>query len=104
MNVVAFVSNYNNVYPDFCAVLNANKTTSLNEEVTGLKSERATDQSIRAFAKDGTVYVYGEHSNLKVYNLQGMPVPNENLVPGVYMVRLTGSNQKEYVRKVCVGN
>ena len=104
MNIVAFVSNFDTVYPDNCCVLNANKTASLNVGDTGLKAENVLEKALPVFAKDGTVHAYGEYSDLKVYNLQGMPVPNENLEPGVYIVRITGQDRKEHVRKVLVRN
>lgn len=104
MNIVAFVSNFDAVYPDNCCVLNANKTASLNVGDTGLKAENVLKKAFPVFAKDGTVHAYGEYSDLKVYNLQGMPVPNENLEPGVYIVRITGQDRKEHVRKVLVRN
>lgn len=71
---------------------------------TGLKAENVLEKALPVFAKDGTVHAYGEYSDLKVYNLQGMPVPNENLEPGVYIVRITGQDRKEHVRKVLVRN
>ena len=100
MSIVAFVSNFDTVYPDNCFVLNANKTTSLNAGETGLKSEKAIEKSLPAFAKEGKVYVCGEYEDLKVYNLQGMEIRNEDLKPGVYIVKIIGSDKKEYVRKV----
>lgn len=104
MNIVAFVSNFDTVYPDNCMVLNANKTTSLNDEVTGLKSEQAIGKEFSVYAEQGAVYVCGEYKDLKVFNLEGMSVSNKNLLPGLYIVRITDVDQKTYVRKVQVKN
>ncbi len=105
MHIVAFVANYDTKNPGNCAVLNANKTSSLNDEVTtsagtGVESTQANTYSM--YAVDGTVYVSGEYESLSVYTLQGMPVRNNSLMPGIYIVKVKDANHKEYVGKVLV--
>lgn len=100
MHIAAFVSNFDYKHPDNCAVLNANKTASLNDIVTGIETEKAPEQDIRVFAQDDRICVEGEYQAISVYTIQGMPIPNGNLAAGIYLVKVTGRDGKTSVKKI----
>lgn len=100
MHIVAFVSNFDHTHPDNCVVLNACKTASLNDVVTSVETVDSPAWPLRVFAQDGKVIVAGGYEVLGVYDLQGMPVRNEGLQPGMYIVKVTSADGKEQVSKV----
>lgn len=102
MHIVAFVSNFDRRHPDNCVVLNANKTSSLNDVVSGMEMVKAVECPLRLFVRDGRICAGGEYEIRSVYNLQGISVRNEALKPGIYLVKATGTDQQEYVGKIVV--
>lgn len=102
MHIVAFVSNYDNIFPTNCKVLNANKTNSLNDNVTGVKSLKAGYNMPQAYVKDRTICVTEDCESIQVYNLQGMPVLNKQLEPGIYIIKITSKEHIESVQKVLI--
>lgn len=102
MHIVAFVSNFDRQYPDNCVVLNANKTSSLNDAVSGVETEAAAGQPLRLFVRNDRICAGDGYEILNVYDLQGRSVRNEDLDPGVYIVKAAGEDRKEYVSKIVV--
>ena len=102
MNIVAFVSNFDTVNTDNCVVLNANKTKSLNDLVVGIKTGKDRENIVSVYVEDGMIHVSGEYKDFKIFNLQGIAVYNEDLDPGVYMIKIKDKNNQETVRKVLV--
>ena len=102
MNIVAFVSNFDTVNTDNCVVLNANKTSSLNDEVVGIKLEKENEKTFSVYVIDRSVYLNGDFKDFKVYNLQGMVVPGEDLDPGVYLIRTVDTDNKIHIQKIIV--
>lgn len=104
MHVVAFVANFDDKRRDNCVVLNANKTASLNDEASTVTDINAVaaENPFNIYVEYGKVCIQGEYDSFSIYNLQGMVVQNQNLAPGIYIVKVKDGNNKEYTKKVCI--
>ncbi len=59
----------------------------------------AVENSIRAYGRDGKIYVEGEYSSLEVYTIEGKRIGNSGLVRGVYVIKVM-SNHEVVTKKV----
>lgn len=80
-------------------IMNADKVEvkkqSSNIEQTSTRTE------LGIYSENGTIKLDTEHDSLQVFTTEGTPVPNKNLHPGIYLVRVTQGNAI-YVRKAII--
>lgn len=67
-----------------------------SNSVSGVEDIETPEISV--FPGEGEVIVNGDYSTMQVYDLSGRAVPNTNLTPGLYIVRVDGQSHKVAVR------
>lgn len=102
MRVVAFVAPFDPVYTDYCQVLNANQTRSLNDEAGHVGISSAGADGGHVFVRGGRVFSEGSAVVAGVVDMQGASRRNEGLQRGVYVVKLRMADGQTSVRKVVV--
>ncbi|WP_304288582.1 Omp28-related outer membrane protein [Porphyromonas uenonis] len=100
MRIVAFVAKSLKGGARNAQVLNSNET-----KIAAYRSIAPTpdqEMTVQLYAQDGRIYVSGEGSTIAaVYNMSGELMPNEALLPGIY-VAMVETSFGSYMRKVIV--
>lgn len=50
------------------------------------------EENLLVYSKDGRIVVEGSYTYFRVFNILGKEVPNENLIRGIYIVRVVTEN------------
>lgn len=100
MRIVAFVAKSLKGGARNAQVLNSNET-----KIAAYRSIAPTpdqEMKVQLYAQDGRIYVSGEGATIAaVYNMSGELMPNEALLPGIY-VAMVETSFGSYMRKVIV--
>lgn len=100
MRIVAFVAKSLKGGARNAQVLNSNET-----KIAAYRSIAPTpdqEMTVQLYAQDGRIYVSGEGATIAaVYNMSGELMPNEALLPGIY-VAMVETSFGSYMRKVIV--
>lgn len=100
MRIVAFVAKSLKGGARNAQVLNSNET-----KIAAYRSIAPTpdqEMTVQLYAQDGRIYVSGEGATIAaVYNMSGELMPNETLLPGIY-VAMVETSFGSYMRKVIV--
>lgn len=100
MRIVAFVAKSLKGGARNAQVLNSNET-----KIAAYRSIAPTpdqEMTVQFYAQDGRIYVSGEGATIAaVYNMSGELMPNEALLPGIY-VAMVETSFGSYMRKVIV--
>lgn len=100
MRIVAFVAKSLKGGARNAQVLNSNET-----KIAAYRSIAPTpdqEMTVQLYAQDGRIYVSGEGTTIAaVYNMSGELMPNEALLPGIY-VAMVETSFGSYMRKVIV--
>lgn len=80
-------------------IINADKT-KVKKNSSNIK-QASTQTEFRIYSENGTIKIDMEHDSLQIFTTEGTPVPNKNLQPGIYLVRVTKGNAI-YVRKAII--
>ena len=100
MRIVAFVSKGLKGGARNAQVLNSNET-----KIAAYRSIAPTpdqEMQVQLYVQDGRIYVAGEGATIAaVYNMSGELMPNEALLPGIY-VAMVETSFGSYMRKVIV--
>lgn len=101
MNLVAFIGNFDATNPINCKILNACKTTTLNQSV-----EMSRDQNklsaIKIIVEEGCILIEGEYQDYQVYDMYGQMVDPGKVGDGIYIVKVNIDVNKTEIRKVLV--
>lgn len=100
MRIVAFVAKSLKGGARNAQVLNSNET-----KIAAYRSIAPTpdqEMTVQLYAQDGRIYVSGDGATIAaVYNMSGELMPNEALLPGIY-VAMVETSFGSYMRKVIV--
>lgn len=103
MEIVALISNYNSADYNDCEVGNAFKVKLRDLKPSDPSSVNTVDSDadVRVYQNGGRIVASSACEALEVYDLNGKACVNENLAPGIYVVRVTTAATTA-VRKIMV--
>lgn len=99
MTIIAFISNDDEEDINNCMVMNTGEKKI--SALTGIGSLTKENNDIRLTTENGMIKVDGEYDTMKIFTPTGINVNNENLTPGLYVVKLE-INKQSVVKKIMV--